>query len=119
IHGDVLGPLADPASAILDIDRQVATTMRGEGLPSQHFGFPLAGSLLPWIDTEMDNGQSKEEWKAEVESNKILGRADRPIPLDGTCVRIGAMRCHAQALTIKLTRDVPIEEIQQLVGEAN
>ena len=119
IHGDVTSELADPASAILDIDRKVAATMRGDGMPHEHFGFPLAGSLLPWIDKEMENGQSKEEWKAQAETNKILGRGDQPIPLDGTCVRIGAMRCHAQALTVKLTKDVPLDEVHDLVGQAN
>ncbi|AFT70908.1 Aspartate-semialdehyde dehydrogenase [Alloalcanivorax dieselolei B5] len=119
IHGAVADKLADPASAILDIDRQVADTMRSSDLPQQHFGAPLAGSLLPWIDKEMENGQSKEEWKAQAETNKILGRGDQPIPLDGTCVRIGAMRCHAQALTVKLTRDVPLDEVHALLSEAN
>lgn len=93
--------------------------MRAESLPHQHFGHALAGSLLPWIDKEMDNGQSKEEWKAQAETNKILGRSDRPIPLDGTCVRIGAMRCHAQAITVKLKKDVALDDLQQLIGQAN
>ncbi len=119
IHGDVTAELADPASAILEIDRKVAATMRGDTLPHEHFGFPLAGSLLPWIDKEMENGQSKEEWKAQAETNKILGRGAQPIPLDGTCVRIGAMRCHAQALTVKLKKDVPLDEIHDLIGQAN
>ncbi|WP_111656802.1 aspartate-semialdehyde dehydrogenase [Isoalcanivorax indicus] len=118
INADVSGLLADPKSAILDIDRQVAETMRGH-LPVEHFGHPLAGSLLPWIDKQLENGQSKEEWKAQVETNKILGRSGNPIPLDGTCVRIGAMRCHSQALTIKLTRDVPMDEINSMLAEAN
>ena len=119
IHGQVSDLLADPASAILDIDRQVADTMRGSGFPTDNFGFPLAGSLLPWIDTELENGQSREEWKAQAECNKILGRETNPVPVDGTCVRVGAMRCHSQALTIKLTRDVPLDEIEQMIGEAN
>lgn len=119
IHGDVSDLLADPASAILEIDRKVAASMRGDGMPHEHFGFPLAGSLLPWIDKEMDNGQSKEEWKAQAETNKILGRGDNPIPLDGTCVRIGAMRCHAQALTVKLKKDVPLDEIHDRIARAN
>ena len=96
--------LDDPASAILDIDRAVADT-RGPR-PPEHFGVPLAGSLIPWIDKDLGNGQSREEWKAQAEGNKILGRSERPIPIDGICVRIGAMRCHSQALTIKLSRDV-------------
>jgi aspartate-semialdehyde dehydrogenase len=111
--------LADPASAILDIDRQVAATLRGGELPVDNFGFPLAGSLLPWIDTELPSGQSREEWKGQAETNKILGRGANPIPVDGICVRVGAMRCHSQALTVKLTRDVPLDEIHQIIGEAN
>jgi len=119
IHGDVSDRLADPASAILDIDRQVAATMRSNDLPATHFGHALAGSLLPWIDKEMENGQSKEEWKAQAETNKILGRSANPIALDGTCVRIGAMRCHAQALTVKLTRDVPLDEVNDIIARSN
>jgi len=119
IHADVAGQLADPASAILEIDRQVAATMRSEDLPKANFGHALAGSLLPYIDKQLDNGQSKEEWKGQAETNKILGRSVNPIPLDGTCVRIGAMRCHSQALTIKLTRDVPMDEINDIIARAN
>lgn len=119
IHNSVNPLLANPASAILDIDRQVAATMRGDDFPKANFGFPLAGSLLPWIDTELESGQSREEWKAQVECNKILGRQGDPIPVDGTCVRIGAMRCHSQALTIKLAKKVPLDEIEQIIAEAN
>ncbi|MDF1629511.1 MAG: aspartate-semialdehyde dehydrogenase [Alcanivoracaceae bacterium] len=119
IHADVAGQLADPASAILEIDRQVAATMRADDLPKANFGHALAGSLLPYIDKQLDNGQSKEEWKGQAETNKILGRSVNPIPLDGTCVRIGAMRCHSQALTIKLTRDVPMDEIHDIIASAN
>jgi aspartate-semialdehyde dehydrogenase len=119
IHADVSSQLADPASAILDIDRQVAATMRGDDLPKANFGHALAGSLLPYIDKQLDSGQSKEEWKGQAETNKILGRSGNPIPLDGTCVRIGAMRCHSQALTIKLTRDVPMDEIHGIIASAN
>ena len=119
IHADVAGQLADPASAILEIDRQVAATMRSDDLPKANFGHALAGSLLPYIDKQLDNGQSKEEWKGQAETNKILGRSINPIPLDGTCVRIGAMRCHSQALTIKLTRDVPMDEINDIIASAN
>lgn len=119
IHAGVAQQLANPASAILDIDRQVAATMRGDELPKANFGHALAGSLLPWIDKQLDNGQSKEEWKAQAETNKILGRDASPIPLDGTCVRIGAMRCHSQGLTIKLNRDVPMDEIEGLIASAN
>jgi len=118
-HASVGALLADPASAILEIDRKVAETLRGGALPRQHFGVALAGSLIPWIDKEMDNGQSREEWKGQAEGNKILGREDRPIPIDGLCVRIGAMRCHSQALTIKLTRDLPLTEIEAILAGAN
>ncbi len=111
--------LKDPASAILDIDREVAGTLRDEKFPKAHFGVPLAGSLIPWIDSDLGNGQSKEEWKGGAETNKILGRSDKPIPIDGLCVRIGAMRCHSQALTIKLKKDVPLDEISQMLAEAN
>ncbi len=111
--------LKDPASAILDIDREVAGTLRDAKFPTANFGVPLAGSLIPWIDSDLGNGQSKEEWKGGVETNKILGRSDKPIPIDGLCVRIGAMRCHSQALTIKLTKDVPLDEINQMLAEAN
>ena len=111
--------LADPASAILEIDRRVADALRSDALPKEHFGAALAGSLIPWIDKEMDNGQSREEWKGQAEGNKILGREDRPVPIDGLCVRIGAMRCHSQALTIKLTRDLPLAEIEAMLASAN
>ncbi len=111
--------LADPASAILDIDRTVAGTLRDDKFPTSNFGVPLAGSLIPWIDKDLGNGQSKEEWKGGVETNKILGREANPIVIDGLCVRIGAMRCHSQALTIKLTKNVPLDEINQMLAEAN
>jgi aspartate-semialdehyde dehydrogenase len=112
--------LDDPASAILDIDREVAGIQRDEGFPTEHFGVPLAGSLLPWIAEDLGNGQSREEWKGHAESNKILGRAaGREIPVDGICVRVGAMRCHSQALTIKLKRDVPIAEVEQILAHGN
>ncbi len=118
IHGNVAELLSDPASAILDIDRQVAETIRSDSLPHAHFGVPLAGSLIPWIDKDLGNGQSKEEWKGCAETNKILG-LDQAIVVDGLCVRIGAMRCHSQALTIKLKRDVPIDEIEDMLDKAN
>ncbi len=118
-HAAAGGLLADPASAILEIDRRVADTLRSDALPKEHFGVALAGSLIPWIDKEMDNGQSREEWKGQAEGNKILGREDRPIPIDGLCVRIGAMRCHSQALTLKLTRDLPLTEIEAILASAN
>jgi len=111
--------LDDPSSAILDIDRQVAEHMRSADYPTDQFGVPLAGSLIPWIDKAMPSGQSREEWKAQAETNKILGREGNPIPMDGLCVRIGSMRCHSQALTIKLTKDVPVDEIEQMLAEHN
>lgn len=111
--------LADPASAILDIDREVAGILRDERFPTAHFGVPLAGSLIPWIDKDLGNGQSKEEWKGQAETNKILGRESNPVPIDGLCVRIGAMRCHSQALTIKLRKDVPLNDIEAMLASAN
>jgi aspartate-semialdehyde dehydrogenase len=118
-HASVAALLADQRSSILDIDRTIAATMRDASFPTTHFGFPLAGSVLPWIDKDLGNGQSKEEWKAQAEGNKILGRDNRPIPIDGLCIRIGAMRCHSQALTVKLTRDVPLAEIEALLASAH
>ena len=120
IHGAVAPQLDDPASAILGIDRRTIDVMRGESFPRSEFGFPLAGSLLPWIDKDLGNGQSREEWKAEAEGNKILGRGrGDTIPMDGLCVRVGAMRCHSQALTVKLRRDVPLADIEGLLAAAN
>jgi aspartate-semialdehyde dehydrogenase len=116
------GLLADPASTILDIDRRVSDSIRSASLPTESIGYPLAGSLLPWIDKDLGNGQSREEWKAQAEGNKILGRNGNgraPIPMDGVCVRIGAMRCHSQALTIKLRRPLPLDEIEGMLAEAN
>lgn len=119
IHHSVEGLLADPSSAILEIDRQVTEHMRSETYPSDQFGVPLAGSLIPWIDSQLENGQSREEWKGGVEANKILGRTDDQIPIDGICVRIGAMRSHSQALTVKLKKDLPLDEIHQMLAESN
>jgi len=110
--------LDDPSSAILEIDRTVAEAMRSSAYPTEQFGAPLAGSLLPWIDKDLGNGQSREEWKGMAETNKILG-SGTAIPVDGICVRIGAMRCHSQALTIKLKRDVPLDEIEGMLAAAN
>jgi len=118
-HAPVRTLLEDPASAILDIDRAVAETLRSRDFPTAHFGHPLAGSLLPWIDKDLGNGQSREEWKGFAETNKILGRSKEPIPVDGICVRIGAMRCHSQGLTIKLRRDVPLADIESMLGSAH
>jgi aspartate-semialdehyde dehydrogenase len=111
--------LDDPASAILDIDREVAGILRDERFPTANFGVPLAGSLIPWIDKDLGNGQSREEWKGQAETNKILGRETNPIPIDGVCVRIGAMRCHSQALTIKLRKNVPLDEVEGMLATAN
>jgi aspartate-semialdehyde dehydrogenase len=118
-HASVAALLADRQSNILEIDRAIAATMRSAEFPTAHFGFPLAGSVLPWIGEDPGTGQSKEETKAQTEGNKILGRQDQPIPIDGLCVRIGAMRCHSQALTVKLTRDVPLRDIEALLASAH
>lgn len=118
-HHSVADLLADPASAILDIDRQVAATIRSTAYPIKQFGAPLNGSLIPWIDKDLGNGQSKEEWKGSAETNKILGLSHDSIPVDGLCVRIGSMRCHSQAMTIKLKSDVPMDEIVDMLGNAN
>ncbi|RZT09197.1 aspartate-semialdehyde dehydrogenase [Duganella sp. CF402] len=124
INGAVKPLLDDPASAILEIDRQVLATQHGLSADEiKQFGAPLAGNLIPWIDKDLGNGQSKEEWKAGAETNKILGLGadfgSKSIPVDGLCVRIGAMRCHSQALTIKLTKDVPLDEITDIIASAN
>ncbi len=119
VHGVAKTLLEDPVSSILDIDRNVSDALRSPAYPTEHFGVPLAGSLIPWIDKDLGNGQSKEEWKAQAEGNKILGREANPIPIDGVCVRIGAMRCHSQALTIKLTKDVPVGEVESILAAAN
>ena len=116
-HDSVAALLADPASAILEIDRTVSDTLRSPEFPVERFGYPLAGSLLPWIDKDLGNGQSREEWKATAEANKILGlRPGSTVPIEGICVRVGAMRCHSQALTIKLRRDVPLDEVEALIA---
>ncbi|MDC0003696.1 aspartate-semialdehyde dehydrogenase [Porticoccaceae bacterium] len=119
IKGSVADALANPSSAILDIDRQVTDTLRSDSFPVDNWGYPLAGSLLPYIDSQLENGQSREEWKNQAETNKILNSEGNPIPLDGLCVRIGSMRCHSQALTIKLTQDVPLDEIESMLAESN
>ena len=124
LHDAVKTELADPASAILDIDRKVAETMRSSSFPTKNFrNTALAGSLIPWIDVPVDGGQSKEEWKGGAECNKILGRpafrSPGSIPIDGLCVRIGAMRCHSQGLTIKLKKDVPLDEVSEIIASAN
>ncbi len=119
IFDTVKSPLSDPASAILEIDQAVAERLRSGDFPVDQFGVPLAGSLIPWIDTQLPSGQSREEWKAGAETNKILGIQTNPIAIDGLCVRIGAMRCHSQALTIKLKKDLPVSEIEAKLASAN
>jgi aspartate-semialdehyde dehydrogenase len=118
--GEIAKPLTDdPAASALDIDRRVTSALRNGAMPRKEIGYPLAASLLPWIDKDLGNGQSREEWKAQAEGNKILGRSARPIPIDGICVRVGAMRCHSQALTVKLKKDVPLGEIEGMLAEAH
>ncbi|GGA87593.1 aspartate-semialdehyde dehydrogenase [Neiella marina] len=119
VRDSVADLLDDPASAILEIDQQVAQTIRSDEFPTEQFGAPLGGSLLPWIDTKLDSGQSREEWKAQVEANKILGTEATPTPIDGLCVRVGAMRCHSQALTMKLKKDISVEEIESILAAHN
>jgi len=111
--------LANKDSAILDLDRNVIDTVRSDSLPKDNWGVPLAASLIPWIDRAMENGQTREEWKGFVETNKILGRSDNPIPIDGQCIRIGSMRCHSQAFTIKLKKNVPLSEIEAMLSSNN
>ena len=117
IHSAVAAELTTPSSAILEIDRKVAKAIR-EDVPTEFFPAPLAGGLIPWIDKQLDNGQSKEEWKGQAEVNKILGNADI-VPVDGLCVRVGAMRCHSLALTMKLKKDLPLAEIEKLIQSGN
>ncbi|UAX41976.1 aspartate-semialdehyde dehydrogenase [Pasteurella canis] len=118
LEDSVKADLDNPASSILDIERQVTAKMRGD-LPIDNFGAPLAGSLIPWIDKLWEDGQTKEEWKGYAETNKILGLDHNPIPVDGLCVRIGALRCHSQAFTIKMKKDLPLEEIEQILASHN
>jgi aspartate-semialdehyde dehydrogenase len=118
--GEVARPaIDDPSASALDIDRRVTAALRNGALPKSEIGYPLAASLLPWIDKDLGNGQSREEWKAQAEGNKILGRSARPIPIDGICVRVGAMRCHSQAMTFKLKRDVPLADIEAMIAADN
>ncbi|GAK29665.1 aspartate-semialdehyde dehydrogenase [Serratia liquefaciens] len=118
LHADVAKELQDPASAILDIERKVTAATRSGKLPTDNFGVPLAGSLIPWIDKQLDNGQSREEWKGQAETNKILNSGS-VIPVDGLCVRVGALRCHSQAFTLKLKKDVSLPEIEQMLATHN
>ncbi|MGE0072144.1 MAG: aspartate-semialdehyde dehydrogenase [Thiomonas sp.] len=124
LNGAVKPLLDDPASAILDIDRDVLAQQKAlDAVQTQHFGVPLAGSLIPWIDKDLGNGVSREEWKGGAETNKILGQGagfgSPAVPVDGFCVRIGAMRCHSQALTFKLKKDVPLDEIEDMIAADN
>jgi aspartate-semialdehyde dehydrogenase len=119
VHEAARTLLENPAAGILEIDRAVSEALRGAQLPRANFEVPLAGSLIPWIDKDLGNGQSREEWKAGVEANKILGLQKNPIPVEGICVRVGAMRCHSQALTIKLNQDLPLAEIERLIEGGN
>jgi len=118
LHDSVKTELANPSSAILDIDRKITAGLNSSSIPTAAFGAPLAGSLIPWIDKAVEDGQSKEEWKGYAETNKIL-MTKKAIPVDGLCVRIGAMRCHSQGLTIKLTKNVPLDEINDIIAKTN
>ncbi|WP_241625292.1 aspartate-semialdehyde dehydrogenase [Rosenbergiella epipactidis] len=118
LHDHVATSLQDPASAILDIERSVTDFTRSGTLPTDNFGVPLTGSLIPWIDKQLPSGQSKEEWKGQAETNKILA-TQQIIPIDGLCVRVGALRCHSQAFTLKLKQDIPLADIEQMLGAHN
>jgi len=111
--------LDDPASGILDIDRKVSKSLRDEDFPISNFGVPLAGSLIPWIDSDLGNGQSREEWKAQAETNKIMGTSNHEVPVDGICVRVGSMRSHSQAITIKLKKEIPLDEVEDIIDSSN
>jgi aspartate-semialdehyde dehydrogenase len=119
LHGSAASLLQNPAASILEIDRAVAAALSSADYPHRHSEVPLAGSLIPWIDKDLGNGQSREEWKAAAEANKILGFEAHPVPIEGICVRVSAMRCHSQALTIKLKRDLPLPEIENLIAGGN
>jgi aspartate-semialdehyde dehydrogenase len=120
LHASAASLLREPSSAILDVDRAVTDRLRAADFPQAQFGAPLAGSLIPWIDKDLGNGQSREEWKGSAETNKILGRrSNASIPVEGICVRVGAMRCHSQAMTLKLRRDLPLAEIEQRIAAGN
>ncbi|MFD3431575.1 aspartate-semialdehyde dehydrogenase [Alteromonas macleodii] len=119
IHSNVKAKVEDPATAILEIDQQVSEFIRSADYPSEQFGVPLAGSLIPYIDSQLPSGQSREEWKAQAEANKILGIKGSEVPIDGICVRVGAMRCHSQAITLKLKKDLPLAEIETILANHN
>lgn len=118
LHDEVADELADAGSAILELERKVTEKTRSGALPVDNFGVPLAGSLIPWIDSQLENGQSREEWKGQAETNKILG-IEQAIPVDGLCVRVGALRCHSQSFTIKLKEDISIPEVEKLLASHN
>lgn len=119
LYNVVAPELVNPSSSILDIERAVTAKMRAEDFPTENFGAALGGSLIPWIDKLLESGQTKEEWKGYAETNKILGLSDNPVPIDGLCVRIGALRCHSQAFTIKMKKDLPLAEIEQILASHN
>ena len=120
MYQSVHAKLLDPSSEILEIDRTISEVMLSQNFPTHNFGSPLAGSLLPWIDSQLENGQSREEWKGQAETNKIIGRSsENLIPVDGLCVRVGAMRSHSQAFTVKLTKNAPIDEVKNIISDAN
>lgn len=119
IHHSVADEVVDLGSEILNIDQKISGLLRDTSFPTDQFGVPLAGSLIPWIDSALPSGQSREEWKAQVEANKILGRSDQPVPIDGLCVRVGAMRCHSQAVTLKLKRSMGVGDIEALLAQHN
>ena len=119
VNGRAASLIENAGSSILDVDSNVIESMRSADLQTTEIGYPLAGNLLPWIDKDMDSGTSREEWKGSVETNKILGRNDSPIPIESTCIRIGTMRCHSQAFTIQMKHDLPIDEIESMLDEAN
>jgi aspartate-semialdehyde dehydrogenase len=119
VHRSASSLLENPAAGILDIDRAVSAALASPEFPRAQFGVPLAASLIPWIDKDLGTGQSREEWKAGAEANKIMGFEAQPVPVEGICVRVSAMRCHSQALTIKLKRDLPLAEIERMLAGAN
>jgi aspartate-semialdehyde dehydrogenase len=119
VHGAAAELLDDPASAILDIDRRAAAALQDDAMPVEQLGHVLAGSLLPWVDRDLGNGYSREEFKAGAEGNKILGRSGAPVPIDGLCVRVGAMRCHSQAVTIKLTKAISTAEAEKIIADSH
>lgn len=119
VHQSAADLLAAPESSVLDIDKKVTDALGDKQFPTGEIGYPLTGSLLPWIDTDLKNGVSREEWKGETETNKILGRTGKPIPIESVCVRIGVLRCHSQAFTIKLNKQLPEKEIEKILGNGN